>query len=192
MSDLQQLQRDLEQRGAGWWERLVEEIPELADLEVTPQSPRFHAEGNVGIHTRMAVEACPQESDPDLVWIALLHDIGKPQTTEHRGGEKITAYGHDRVGAELAERILARLGMPESRRERIVWAVRNHMFHLSWQLKSPDALTPRQREHLRHPDFPLLLEFLRVDALASQGGSTKLDAYRFYRELWQQQTGLVL
>lgn len=186
MSRLEQLQAELEQRRDGWWERLVEAIPELASLEETPQSSRFHAEGNVGVHTQMAVAACRPGSDPDLVWVALLHDIGKPDTTRRQPDGHVTAHGHDRAGAELAAAILERLGMPEQRRARIVWAVRHHMFHLSWQLTSAARLTRRQRRNLQHPDFPLLLEFLHIDALASQGRSNKLQTYTFYRDLWEQ------
>lgn len=186
MASPAELQTELELQGEGWWQRLAVAIPELAALDRTPQSPRYHAEGDVGVHTRLAVAACPRGSDPDLPWVALLHDIAKPVTTRQQTDGSITAYGHDRAGAELADAILQRLGMPEARRQRIVWAVRHHMFHLSWQLSSPARLTRRQRRYLQHPDFSLLLEFLRIDALASYGRSNKLQTYAFYRDLWEQ------
>lgn len=192
MSSLESLEAELLQRPPGWWDRLVDSIPELAALDRTPQSPLFHAEGDVGVHTRMAVLACPADGDADLAWVALLHDIGKPLTTVDHGNGKITSYNHDRSGAELASQILERLGMSGTRRERIVWVVRHHMFHLTWQLTSAEQMTHRQRNYLRHPDFPLLLEFLRIDALASRGRTTKLQAYEFYCSLWQQETGLAL
>jgi hypothetical protein len=49
------LERDLQLREPGWWERLKEAIPELDSLAETPQPPEHHAEGDVAIHTRMAI-----------------------------------------------------------------------------------------------------------------------------------------
>ncbi len=59
---------------------------------------------------------------------ALFHDIGKPRT--RRPGEKkaYTFYGHEVVGARMAEKILARLKFPKKESELIVALVRNHMF----------------------------------------------------------------
>ena len=185
MTALAALQAELEERRDGWWERLMAAIPELAELDATPQSPHYHPEGDVGVHTRLAVAACPPGSDPDLPWAALLHDIGKPATSRREDDGRITTHGHDRQGAELAETILARLGMPEERRARIAWAIRHHMFHLSWQLGPAGELSRRQLRALQNPDFPLLLELLRVDSLASLGGGQKLEAYTLYRDLWR-------
>ena len=40
-----------------------------------------------------------------FLWAALLHDIGKPDTTEHRNG-RITSYDHDKIGAEMVANFL--------------------------------------------------------------------------------------
>lgn len=175
----------MRRRGDAWWDRLCEIIPELLALSDTPQPPKYHAEGDVAVHTCLAIEACPVDCDPDLLWVALLHDIGKPATTEQRDDGRITAYGHARLGAEMAEGVLARLGMPESRRERIVWTIRHHTFHHSWQLQSAEEITRRQRRYLDDARFPLLLEFLRIDSLASQGNPREMQTYEFYREVWE-------
>jgi hypothetical protein len=63
------------------------------------------------------------------------------------------------------------------------------MFHHSWQLTSPDDLTKKQRAYLTNPDFPLLLEFLRIDSLASHGQAVDLRSYKFYRQLWAEVAG---
>ena len=60
---------------------------------------------------------------------ALLHDIGKPPTK--RPSKKTTEptfYGHDVVGARMAEKILTRLKFPNKIIENVVKLVRWHMF----------------------------------------------------------------
>ena len=183
MSLLNELEKELHRREPGWWGRLTVEITELGLLSDTPQPPEYHAEGDVAIHTRLAIETCPADCDPDLLWVALLHDIGKPATTEQNADGRITAYGHARLGAEMAEVILARLGIPVERRARISWVIRHHTFHHSWQLQRPEDLSKKQRQYLVDPNFPLLLEFLRIDSLASHNNPGGMEAYDFYKKL---------
>ena len=60
-------------------------------------------------------------------WAALLHDLGKPDTRVERDGEG-TFYGHEILGAEIADRVLERLRHPHDERRAIVHLVREHMF----------------------------------------------------------------
>ena len=182
MKPFEPIEEELQQRSPGWWERIVQALPELAELSDTPQPRKYHAEGDVAVHTRLAVEACPADSEPDLLWAALLHDVGKPLVTKDEDG-KITAYGHHAVGAEIAEQLLERLQMAAARRERIVWAVRHHTFHLSWNLTAAKQASKRQRRFVAGPNFPFLLELLRVDSIASQGHPRGMAAYEIYKKL---------
>ncbi len=188
MNDYKELETLLIQRPSGWWQKLETALPELEPMADTPQSPCYHAEGDVATHTRLTVEACPDDCDPDLLWAALLHDIGKPLTTEqHEAG--IHSRGHDREGAKLAAELLERLGMPEGRCRRIAWAIRHHTFHLDWQLSCPSQASKRHINFITHRDFPLLLSLLRADSLGSLGHPDKMAAYDLYLELWQNLTG---
>ncbi len=77
----------------------------LLDLKQAMQSKQYHPEGNVWNHTMLVVDEAARvrvhSKDPSvLMWAALLHDIGKPSTTQERKG-KITSYNHEKVGAEL-------------------------------------------------------------------------------------------
>jgi putative nucleotidyltransferase with HDIG domain len=180
----QKIEKILQQRLPGWWECIVEWIPELEDLAHTPQPPRYHAEGDVAVHTQMAVAACPADGDPDLFWAALLHDVGKAAVTK-LDGDQITAYGHAIVGAGLAEKILQRLQMPAQRLEKIVWAVRHHTFHLSWNLATAGQASRRQKRFVADARFPLLLELLRVDSQASLGNPRGMKSYDLYQRLRQ-------
>lgn len=88
-------------------------FPLLAALEDTDQDLDFHPEGNVWIHSLMVVdEAAKLRSKskyPDSFMLAaLLHDIGKPATSEFKDG-RIRSHGHDRLGTELTEEFLKKL-----------------------------------------------------------------------------------
>lgn len=92
---------------------LKRQHPMLFDLINCEQSPVNHPEGDVWEHTLQVVDVAAglkqQSSNPEvLMFAALLHDIGKPAATRIRE-EKITAYGHDLKGAELARIFLGQL-----------------------------------------------------------------------------------
>ena len=178
------IEQELRDRRQGWWDRLQTAIPELTPLASTQQPPKYHAEGNVAVHTQLAIAACPASCDPDLLWAALLHDIGKPATTKINV-KSIKAHGHDKAGALIAEKILTRLGMPNQRKERIVWAVRHHQLHHSWQLKNINNASNKHKKLVAMVDFPFLLELIKVDALASQGHPDGLSTYEFYKRFRQ-------
>jgi tRNA nucleotidyltransferase (CCA-adding enzyme) len=74
------------------------------------------------------MDAC--QADPVLRVAALLHDVGKPRTRAWSDKTAdYTFYDHDRVGAEIAEPIAARLRFSNDERARIVALVRFHLFH---------------------------------------------------------------
>jgi putative nucleotidyltransferase with HDIG domain len=184
MKPFEAIEDELRRSDPGWWERVVEAIPELAELGSTPQPFQYHAEGDVASHTKLAVEACPPNCVPDLLWASLLHDVGKPLTTKD-DGERITAHDHHAVGAEIAERVLQRLRMDAERRELIVWAISHHTFHLSWNLTAPEQASRRHKRFVADPRFPFLLELLRVDSIASRGHPRQMAAYELYSKLRQ-------
>lgn len=99
-------------------------MPELTRGYGVAQN-RWHA-WDVYDHGIRAADAAPADK-PVVRWAALLHDIGKPDTRVERAGEG-TFYNHQFVGAELADRLLARLKFPLETRARIVHLVREHMF----------------------------------------------------------------
>ena len=60
------------------------------------------------------------------MWAALLHDIGKPDTTRVRKG-KITSYDHEKVGVELARRFLSGFEADKALTDRVCMLIRYHM-----------------------------------------------------------------
>lgn len=118
----------------------VEEIlilPEFAHLVDLPQDKNFHAFDG-WVHTLAVTQAVPPESI--IRWGALFHDIGKgmPDIRAIRKG-RLTDYGHDLLGAKMAETALHRLQYPKRMVERVSWLVKNHMrFHYYAQHEEAD------------------------------------------------------
>ena len=72
------------------------------------------------------LDACRPE--PVLRVAALLHDVAKPRTRAFSDKTNdYTFYEHERVGAEMAEPILARLRFSNDERARITALVRHHL-----------------------------------------------------------------
>lgn len=127
---------------SGW----ITKFPELAELRGVGQSPDWHPEGDVWIHSLLAVDAAAQlraslpEEDREVVaFAALLHDVGKATTTitpemvaaGQAPPEMLwTAHGHDIAGMDPADRFLQRLTGAEGEkalRRKVVRLVGEHM-----------------------------------------------------------------
>ncbi|QOX65396.1 HDIG domain-containing protein [Anoxybacterium hadale] len=103
----------------------------LLRLKDVPQSPIHHPEGNVWNHTMLVVDEAAkykhESNDPTaLLWAALLHDIGKAETTRTRKG-KITAYDHDKASAVRTREFLGKYMKDEKLIDKITALVRWHM-----------------------------------------------------------------
>jgi poly(A) polymerase len=148
-------------------------LPELVATIACEQSPDFHPEGTVFEHIRLMLEKLSPNSHPSLPWAVILHDIAKPATAERDPVTgKIHFYGHEKVGAALAERILQRLRFPKKQTDEIVACVRQHM-----QFKDVKQMRKATlRRLLLRETFPLELELHRLDCLGSHGA---LDHYEY-------------
>ncbi len=129
------------------WAAIDGALPEIQALRGCPQNPRYHAEGDVWIHTRLVCEALAAlpgfralpEADRNVVFsAAMLHDVGKPACTRHQRDGRITSHGHARRGALMARALLWRAGIPFADREQIVNLVRHHALPL-WATERDDG-----------------------------------------------------
>ncbi len=110
-----------------------------------------------------------------LLWVALLHDLGKPLTCaikEDRGG-RITFYNHDRAGATLFRQVARRLRWSNDDTERVAGLIGEHMrpFHLA-NVARASELTLRAAVRMVRAagdDLPGLFLLAMADALAGQG-----------------------
>lgn len=135
------------------WSALQARFTWLRTMDGVPQSPLYHAEGNVLIHTRMVTEAMlalaewcslAQEDRQALFAAAMLHDVGKPSCTIVEGEGLVSSRRHAKKGEKIARRLLwsgEELPMPApfARREQIAGLVRWHGLPLQF-LDKPDPV----------------------------------------------------
>lgn len=125
-------------------------------LAATPQDARFHAEGDVWIHTQMAVAeliagAAYRSADPIARALlhagVVLHDIGKPATTRiDDATAAISSRGHSARGDRIARIALWRAGVPFAVREHVCALIRHHqvpMFAIDRPAADAAALVAR-------------------------------------------------
>jgi putative nucleotidyltransferase with HDIG domain len=165
---------------------LRELLPEVAAMRGVEQPPEFHPEGDVFTHTKMMLDLMSGDAGPSemvshvetasrivLAFAVLLHDVGKPPTFE-RAPDRIRFNEHDKVGAELTERIMRRLRFPNETIEKAVICVAEHMRFQFVREMRPAKL----KRILARETFPEELELHRLDCESSH---RNLDNYEFLR-----------
>lgn len=148
-------------------------LPEVEGLKGCEQPEQFHPEGDVFVHTRKMLGLLGPEASGLQALAVLLHDIGKPFTRSFDATEnRIRFNGHDRLGAEMAESVMARFRFSRQEIEVVVEAVRNHMIFKDVQQMRAAKL----KRFMARPNFNVELELHRVDCAGSHGD---LENYRF-------------
>ena len=154
---------------------LKEILPEIEALKGCEQPAQFHPEGDVFVHTRAMLELLPSDAPVAVALSVLFHDIGKPPTFRYHADEdRIRFSGHDRVGAEMTERVMERLRFSRADIERTVQAVRQHMVFKDVR----NMRTAKLKRFMAREGFDEELELHRVDCLSSHGA---LDNYDFLK-----------
>ena len=162
---------------------LPAEFDPLQRLKTTKQSPVHHPEGNVWNHTMLVVDEaakrrgeskCPEA----LMWAALLHDIGKPDTTQVRKG-KITSYDHEKVGVELARQFLSGFEADKALTDRVCMLIRYHMQILFVVKDMPFADINGMKENTDVTEVALLGLCDRLGRLHADLAAEKENVRRF-------------
>jgi len=146
-------------------------IPELLEMRGCAQSPEHHPEGDVWVHTRLLLTHLKNPT-PVLAFSALLHDVGKPRTSRTEPSGRIRFFGHEGVGARMAEEILRRLRFSNDDITAICACIANHMAFKD----APQMRVSTLKRLLARPTFPEELELHRIDCSSSHG---ELDIHRF-------------
>ena len=126
------------------------------------------------------------EADAALRWATLLHDVGKPATVGRGALGRVTFYGHDKVGADLASTLLRRLRMESALVARVASLVRYHMLPLPRGERAARRFVHRRRELL-----PDLLKLMIADREAARGPLSSAAGRNAYRVALGEVIGLL-
>jgi len=151
---------------------LREILPELEALKGCEQPPQFHPEGDVFVHTRLMLSLLPEQVSLPLVLSVLFHDIGKPPTFTYDPAEgRIRFSGHDKVGADMTERLMTRLHFSRREIDATVEAVACHMVFKDVQ----SMRVAKLKRFMARPHFGDEMELHRVDCAGSKGDLSNYD-----------------
>lgn len=145
-------------------------LPEVLALKGCGQSPDWHPEGDVFVHTLLALDHLEPRTRL-VAWGTLLHDIAKPATRQQGPDGRVTFYGHERVGAEMAEAICTRLRFSTDDTQHIAALVARHMRFMS----AAEWNRATMRRFLAADTIDDDLALHRADCLAAHGN---LSAWR--------------
>ncbi|GAB2841022.1 AAA family ATPase [Ferruginibacter profundus] len=154
------------------WEQL-KKLSWVNDMYGVPQSPVYHAEGDVATHTQMVLAALENlaefksldEQQQEIIWTAaLMHDIEKRSTTVTDENGNIMSPGHAKKGAVTTRQILYRdFVVPFDIREQVVGLVRYHGLPL-WVFEKPNPVQALLQASLE-VNIGLLVMLAKADVL---------------------------
>src|SRR5712692_6903537 len=168
--------------GLEWAERLgiVDRLfPELKALQGCPQEPEWHPEGDVWIHTLMALdrakqesEGLPQEKQIVVLLAVLCHDLGKPATTAALDG-RIRSHEHEAAGVAPTRAFLDRLKIRTlggyDLRSQVVELVAHHLTPSHYFKNRENVGDGAFRRLARRLEPELLYRVSRADCLGRTG-----------------------
>ncbi|HET6897386.1 MAG TPA: hypothetical protein VFK70_03520 [Vicinamibacteria bacterium] len=161
------------------WGMLPVVAPELIPLIGTPQDPEWHPEGDVWVHTLLAMDqAVPLLAGLDtaralaVMLGVLCHDLGKPGTTRMLEG-RLRSYGHEEAGLPPTNALLDRWNVHRLHgydvRAQVLGLVGNHLkpgqFYDDRERVSDGAI----RRLARKCEPALLYRVARADCLGRTG-----------------------
>lgn len=164
--------------GLDWLSKLgalPQVFPEIQTLIGVPQDPEWHPEGDVFIHTLLAVDRARELID-DLPYArqvtvmlgALAHDFGKPPTTQFLEG-RWRSRGHEEGGVEPASRFLDRINVHTidgyDVRKQVISLVREHLKPGEFYKKRDEVGEGAFRRLARRCEPDLLYRVAKADSL---------------------------
>ena len=176
--------------GLDWLMKMgaVEKLfPEIQSLAGVPQDPEWHPEGDVFIHTLLAVDRAreliddlPYARQVTVMLAALAHDFGKPPTTQFLEG-RWRSRGHEEAGVEPTSRFLDRINVHTidgyDVRRQVISLVREHLKPGEFYKKRDEVGEGAFRRLARRCEPDLLYRVAKADSLGR-------NAYWVPREQW--------
>jgi len=152
--------------------------PEFRPMVGCEQKGHHHLD--VWGHTLLALS---KVEEPDLMLRlgVLFHDIGKPPTKSVEADGRIRFFGHERVGGELARRVLRRLRYSEGTVATVAQLVEEHMRLNSMPTISDSAARRIVRD--LGENLERWLRLIEADVSALRPGLTPMDVEAVRRRL---------
>lgn len=153
----------------GGWEAL---FPGLANIRDVPQSPTWHPEGAVHVHSQQAADVAARnatrhglsrEERQIAVLGALTHDFGKATHTQVHEDGRITSHGHNTSGAPVARRFLKQIHAPKSMVRSVPALVHEHMCHSNPNPSAKAVIELERRLEERGATFEQLMRVVEAD-----------------------------
>jgi len=155
-------------------------FPELHALIDVPQSPIWHPEGDVWIHTMMALDQMvtlktgDAKYDLKMMFAILCHDLGKATHTQI-SEEKISAHGHEEAGIEPTETLMYRLTEEHAFIQALFPLVSHHLApSIYFRSKAKDKTIRRLSTKVNIED---LVRVARADFLGRTTEASKTGIY---------------
>lgn len=150
-------------------------FPEIHRLIGVPQEPEWHPEGDVFVHTLLAVDRAreliydlPYAKQVTVMLATLAHDFGKPATTEFIEG-RLRSRGHEEAGVAPTEQFLDRINVYTidgyNVRAQVIALVREHLKPGEFYKKSGEVGEGAFRRLARRCEPDLLYRVAKADSL---------------------------
>ena len=164
--------------GLEWLRKLgaLEKLfPEIQSLIGVPQDPEWHPEGDVFVHTQLALDRARELID-DLAYprqitvmlATLAHDFGKPPTTQMIDG-RLRSRGHEEAGVSPTESFLSRINVHAidgyNVRSQVIALVREHLKPGEFYKKRDEVGDGAFRRLARRCEPDLLYRVAKADSL---------------------------
>jgi tRNA nucleotidyltransferase (CCA-adding enzyme) len=150
-------------------------FPELKALIDVPQDPEWHPEGDVFVHTMLALDRAreliadlPYPKQVTVMLGTLAHDFGKPETTEFIDG-RTRSRGHEEAGVAPTESFLDRINIHTlggyDVRAQVIALVRDHLKPGEFFKKRNEVGDGAFRRLARKCELDLLYRVAKADSL---------------------------
>ena len=161
-------------------------FPQLFRMLGTPQHSQYHQEGDVFEHTKLTVDAAVsvarghQLSENDrliLLFAALLHDVGKPETLVRNEDGNWTSPNHAAAGVKPSGDFFESMLAPHWVAENVKPLIREHQTRLAQETETASATATRRLAQRLSPSN------IRMWAMLCQSDATGCITDRPHRSL---------
>lgn len=163
---------------------LARDLPEVHALFGVPQPPLHHPEVDTGVHTLLVAEqAWLLSKDPDVVFSALVHDLGKGITPQDEWPKHTD---HELKGVPLVQAVCDRFDAPDSARQLALLVCEYHLHgHRVFEMRPGNIIQWMNKTGLLQDDS--LREKFMFACEADARGRTGLENREYLSPQYMQQ-----